>query len=202
MPQEKRFAHAVYFRNSVTLNWRQFVSQMLSLKIEWNCSRKSQDKMSKTKQILGLVVSLGLVYSVAWLGSFFTNMSLAAWYPSLSKPTWTPSGATIALVWTILYATMAIAAWTVWLSGGLIEQRRPLGIYAVQLFLNAGWSFLFFGLRSPGLALVEIIFLWIAILMTLISFWRISLTAGVLMVPYLLWASIAAVLNFMVWRLN
>jgi hypothetical protein len=87
MPQEKRFAHAVYYRNSVTLNWRQFVSEMLSLKIEWNCSRKSQDKMSKTKQILGLVVSLGLVYSVAWLGSFFTNMSLAAWYPSLSKPT-------------------------------------------------------------------------------------------------------------------
>jgi benzodiazapine receptor len=68
--------------------------------------------------------------------------------------------------------------------------------------LNAGWSFLFLGLRSPGLALIEIVFLWIAILITLISFWRVSLPAGLLMVPYLLWASIAAVLNFMVWRLN
>ena len=158
--------------------------------------------MSKTKQILGLLVSLAIVYSVAWLGGSFTNMSLGDWYPSLNKPPWTPSGATIALVWTILYATMAIAAWTVWLSGGLIEQRRPLGIYAIQLFLNACWSFLFFGLRSPGLALIEIVVLWTAILITLISFWRVSLTAGVLMIPYLIWVSFAAFLNLLIWRLN
>jgi len=158
--------------------------------------------MSKTKQILGLVASLAIVFCVAWIGGSFTNMSVSDWYPTLNKPLWTPSGSTIGLVWTILYSIMATAAWTVWLSGGLIEQRRPLGIYAIQLFLNAGWSFLFFGLRSPGLALVEIVVLWIAILVTLISFWRVSLTAGVLMIPYLVWVGFAAVLNLIIWRLN
>jgi tryptophan-rich sensory protein len=158
--------------------------------------------MSKTKQIMGLVVSLGIVFCVAWIGGSFTNMSVSTWYPTLNKPTWTPSGSTIGFVWTILYSAMAIAAWIVWSNGGLMTQLRPLLIYAAQLALNAGWSFLFFGLRSPGFALIEIVFLWIAILMTLISFWRVSLTAGVLMIPYLLWVSFAAFLNLLIWRLN
>ena len=158
--------------------------------------------MSKTRRISGLVASIGIVFCVAWIGGSFTNMSVSTWYPTLNKPTWTPSGSTIGFVWTILYAAMAIAAWIVWSNGGLMTQLRPLGIYAIQLFLNAGWSFLFFGLRSPGLALVEIVVLWIAILVTLISFWKVSRVAGALMIPYLLWVSFAAFLNFLIWRLN
>jgi tryptophan-rich sensory protein len=160
------------------------------------------DYMSKTKQITGLVVSLGLVFLVGWLGVIVTQRSLGVWYTSLIKPSWTPSGATIGLIWTIFYASMAIAAWSVWLCGGLIKQRRPLGFYAFQLLLNAGWTFLFFDLRCPGLALVEIIILWIAILVTLISFCRVSRFAAGLMGPYLIWVTIAAGLNAMIWRLN
>lgn len=158
--------------------------------------------MNRTKQITGLVVSLGLVFLVGWLGALVTQMSLGAWYTSLIKPSWTPSGAAIGLIWTILYASTAIAAWSVWLCGGLIKQRRPLGLYALQLFLNAGWTFLFFGLRCPGLALVEIIILWMAILVTLMSFCRVSRFAAGLMAPYLIWVTIAAGLNAMIWRLN
>lgn len=123
--------------------------------------------MSKTKQIKGLVASLGLVFLVAWLGSCFSHVSLGNWYPTLAKPSWTPTGATIGFLWTLLYACMAISAWTVWLHGGLVEQRRPLGIYALQLFLNLGWTLIFFGLRSPGLAFLEILVLLVAIAATL-----------------------------------
>jgi len=156
--------------------------------------------MNKPKQITGLVVSLLIVFGIASLGGYLTNLSVDAWYPGLAKPSWTPSGATIGAVWTILYTLMAIAAWIVWRCGS--GRQLPLTVYAVQLGLNVGWSALFFGLRSPGLALFEIGVLWVAILATAVSFWKASKTAGALMAPYLIWVSFAAVLNVMIWRLN
>jgi translocator protein len=158
--------------------------------------------MSKPKQIAGFLASLLIVFGVASLGGFLTNLSVDTWYPSLAKPSWTPSGATIGTVWTILYTLMAIAAWIVWRHNGVGGRRLPLAIYAVQLLLNAGWSALFFGLRSPGLALMEICVLWVAILATAESFWKISKPAGALMAPYLAWVSVAGILNAMIWRLN
>ena len=158
--------------------------------------------MSRTKQIIALVLSLGIAFPVAWMGAFFTDLSIGTWYPTLIKPAWTPSGATIGLIWTILYGLMAIAAWVVWLDGGAKGQRHPLRLYSLQLLLNLGWTFVFFGLRSPGIALVEIGVLWMAILVTSVSFWRTSRLAGALMVPYLIWVSFAAALNAKIWRLN
>jgi|SRR5271157_327830 len=157
--------------------------------------------MNKLRQIAGFVVSLLIVFGIATLGGFFTNLSVDSWYPSLAKPPWTPSGATIGSVWTILYSFMGIAAWIVWRrgSGG---RQRPLAIYALQLLLNAGWSALFFGLRSPGLALLEIGILWLAILATSVTFWKVSKLAGVLMVPYLIWVGFAGVLNALIWKMN
>ena len=157
--------------------------------------------MNKLRQIAGLVVSLLIVFGIATLGGFLTNLSVATWYPSLDKPSWTPSGATIGSVWTILYTFMGIAAWIVWRSGSGGRQR-PLAIYALQLLLNAGWSALFFGLRSPGLALLEIGILWLAILATSVTFWKVSKLAGVLMVPYLIWVGFAGVLNALIWKMN
>ncbi len=157
--------------------------------------------MSKLTQIAGLAASLLIVSGIASIGGFLTNLSVHTWYPGLVKPLWTPSGATIGTVWTILYTLMAIAAWIVWRTG---DRSRPrlLGIYALQLLLNVGWSALFFGLRSPGLALTEIGFLWIAILITSAGFWKVSKPAGALMAPYLAWVSFAAILNAELWRLN
>jgi translocator protein len=157
--------------------------------------------MNKSRQIAGLAVSLLVVFGIASLGGVLTNRSVATWYPSLDKPSWTPSGATIGTVWTILYILMGIAAWIVWRSGSR-DRAQPLALYGSQLLLNVGWSALFFGLRSPGLALVEIGVLWIAILATAGAFWRVSKIAGVLMAPYLIWVTFAAVLNAMIWQMN
>ncbi|MGC8605351.1 MAG: TspO/MBR family protein [Desulfomonilaceae bacterium] len=164
--------------------------------------RVVNDDMSRIKQITGLLLSMVVAFSVARLGAVFTNMSLGQWYDSLIKPTWTPSGTAIGLIWIILYTSMAIAAWVVWLNGGSYKQKSPLTLYGLQLFLNLAWPFIFFGLRSPEIAFVEIIVLWITVCATLVSFCKVSMFAGALMVPYLMWVSFAAVLNFMIWRLN
>jgi len=105
-------------------------------------------------------------------------------------------------VWTILYVCMAVAAWLVWRKGGFDENRLPLGLFAVQLALNAVWSWLFFGFHLPGAAFAEILFLLAAIAMTTVTFWPRSLAAGLLMLPYLAWVSFAGVLNWAIWRLN
>jgi tryptophan-rich sensory protein len=97
---------------------------------------------------------------------------------------------------------MAVAAWLVWRRPGWPIARRALGLFGLQLALNVAWSGLFFGLRNPGLALLEIIALWLAILATIIAFARLRPTAGWLMVPYLLWVTFAAGLNLTIWRLN
>lgn len=157
--------------------------------------------MSKLKQIVGFVVSLMIVFGTATLGGFFTNLSVDTWYLALAKPSWTPSGATIGIVWTILYTLMGIAAWMVWRGGPGLPQG-PVVLYAVQLFLNVGWSALFFGLRSPAWAFFEIGVLWTAILATATAFWHVSKPAGLLMAPYLIWVSFAGVLNAMIWMLN
>lgn len=157
--------------------------------------------MNKLRQIAGLVVSLLIVFGIATLGGFLTNLSVDSWYPILNKPSWTPSGATIGTVWTVLNTFMGIAAWIVWRIGWG-GRARPLALYGLQLLLNAGWSALFFGLRSPGLALLEIGVLWMAILATITTFWKVSKLAAALMVPYLIWVSFAAVLNAMIWKMN
>ena len=158
--------------------------------------------MSRTKQVIALVVSLGIAFSVAWLGAFFTDLSIGIWYPTLIKPAWTPSGTIIGLIWTILYGLIAVAVWVVWLNDGPDKRRSPLTLYGLQLFLNLAWTFIFFGLRSPEIAFIEIIVLWITICATLVSFCKVSMFAGALMVPYLMWVSFAVALNFMIWRRN
>lgn len=157
--------------------------------------------MKRLGKIAGLVVSLLIVFGIATLGGFLTNLSVGSWYPTLNKPSWTPSGATIGTVWTVLYTVMGIAAWIVWQSGSG-GRARPLALYGLQLLLNAGWSALFFGLRSPGLALLEIGILWSAILATAVAFWKVSKLAGALMSPYLMWVAFAGVLNALIWKMN
>ncbi len=149
--------------------------------------------------ILGLIVSLAVCFAAAGIGGWLTSRSLETWYPTLVKPSWNPPDWVFGPVWTALYAMMAVAAWLVW-------RRRagswPLLLFGMQLALNVVWSGLFFACQSPGAAAVEVWVLWGAIIATLIAFWRFSRVAGALLVPYLLWVSFAAVLNFALWKLN
>ena len=125
-----------------------------------------------------------------------------AWYQSLTKASWNPPNWIFGPVWSALYTMMAVAAWLVWKRGGFAVQRVALTLFLLQLCFNALWSPLFFGLRHPGLGLVDIVLLWLTLAGTVIVFWKACLMAGALMVPYLAWVTFASALNFAIWRLN
>ncbi len=135
------------------------------------------------------------------IGSVFTTDSVQEWYPALEKPDFTPPSWVFGPVWSTLYLMMGISAFLVFVSGKE-ESNRALMIFAGQLVLNTLWSIAFFGMRSPLLGLAVIILLWLAIAATMISFYRISRSSAYLLIPYILWVSFAAALNYSIWNLN
>lgn len=149
--------------------------------------------------VLGLIGWLLLCFGAAWFGSQFPPDE---WYARLIKPSWNPPNWIFGPVWTALYTMMAVAAWLVWRRGGFSLHALPLGSFLIQLVLNALWSWLFFGLKNPGLAALEIIALWLSIAATLLMFRNPSPLAAWLLAPYLAWVSFATALNFTLWRLN
>lgn len=154
---------------------------------------------TRTRTVLGFIAWLGACFAAAAFGGLFMP---GEWYATLKKPAWNPPGWIFGPVWTALYITMAVAAWLVWKRGGFKTQCVALSFFLLQLLFNALWSPLFFGLHNPGLAFVDIVLLWLALLATLIRFWRVSVLAGSLLVPYLAWVTFASVLNGTLWRLN
>ena len=160
-------------------------------------------KNRKKIDILKLVVSIVACEGAGGIGSVFTMAAIPTWYATLQKPPFTPPNWLFAPAWGTLYLLMGIAAFIVWRRGW---QNRPvrtaLIIFLIQLILNALWSVVFFGLESPLYGMVVILALWIAILFTIINFYRISAIAGWLLLPYILWVSFAAVLNISIWVLN
>jgi translocator protein len=146
-----------------------------------------------------LALWLFLSFSAAWFGSRFEP---GLWFAELQKPAWNPPSWVFGPVWTVLYLMMGIAAWLVWLKGGIRAQLSPLLLFLLQLLLNGLWSWIFFGLQRPGLALIDIVALWILIGLTTVAFWRTRRAAGLLFIPYWLWVTFATALNFEIWRLN
>ena len=155
--------------------------------------------MSPACSALGGVLVLIFTFGAAGIGSRFPP---STWYATLSKPAWNPPNWLFGPVWGILYLLMAIAAWLVWRHVGQPGAALALGLYALQLALNAAWSWIFFGRHQLGMALIEILALLLAILATLIAFWRVEPLSGYLLLPYLLWVAFASVLNLTLWRLN
>jgi benzodiazapine receptor len=155
--------------------------------------------VTTARNTLGLVGWLVVSLAAGGVGSRFMP---GAWYASLAKPSWTPPNGVFGPVWTALYVMMGVAAWLVWRRAGFKAAAAALVAFLAQLVLNALWSYLFFGLHRPGVALIEIGALWVAILATVVLFWRENPRAGALMLPYLAWVGFASVLNFALWRLN
>ncbi len=151
--------------------------------------------------IVKFLIILIICLAAGLFGSLLTVPEITTWYAALEKPFFTPPDWLFAPIWTSLYVLMSISATLVWRSGHT-ETRKALGIFGVQLILNALWSWAFFGLRSPFAGLIEIVFLWIAIIITIKAFFRISRTAGYLLIPYILWVTLALIINFFIWRLN
>jgi len=154
------------------------------------------------KPWLMLLLFIAVCLAVSGAGAVVTNTSVNEWYPTLKKPSWNPPSWVFGPVWTTLYVMMAIAAWLIWRERGFAEARGALGLFAFQLALNAAWSPLFFGMRSPLAGLIDIIPLGAAILATMVWFWKIVPLAGVLLLPYWLWVCFATALNFTIWRMN
>lgn len=148
-------------------------------------------------------VAVVLACAAAWLlGGVLTRPNLD-WYATLAKPGFTPPNSAFPVVWTVLYATMAVSAWLVWRAPGAEEDRRvALSWFFGQLALGVVWSYAFFWMHSPGFGLIVILVLLIAILVTVVYFDRFSRAASLLLVPYLLWVAFATSLNFAIWFLN
>jgi len=157
--------------------------------------------MSKLYKILVMVVTCLVV---GYLSSNVTQTSVNTWYPTLNKPSFTPPNWAFPVAWTTLYIFMGIAAGLVW---SRIEYeadvvRKSLTYFAIQLALNALWSYLFFGLKNPLLALIEIVLLWLMIYETYAQFKKVSKIASYLFIPYLIWVTYASALNASIWWLN
>ena len=153
--------------------------------------------------IFKLLASIIVCQLAGLIGSIFTVTAIPTWYAALQKPAFNPPNWIFAPVWTSLYLLMGISAFIIWRKGlSSSGVKEALIVFVVQLILNASWSIVFFGLKSPLSGAVVIIILWIAILFTVVRFFKISMTASLLLLPYLLWVSFAAVLNISIWLLN
>ena len=157
----------------------------------------------KINNTLKLIIAIVVSELAGIIGSVFTTPSIAGWYATLARPALNPPAWVFGPVWTTLFALMGISAFLVWKKGlDRKDVKTALGIFLGQLVLNTLWSIIFFGLHSPAGAFVEIIFLWLAILATIIDFAKISRPTVWLLLPCILWVSFAGYLNFSIWMLN
>ncbi|MDY6946657.1 MAG: TspO/MBR family protein [Pseudomonadota bacterium] len=157
--------------------------------------------MSKSKQWAGLAAWLALCFAAGAIGAV-ASVQAGPFYLSLTRPAWAPPANVFGPVWTVLYILMGIAAWLVWRERGFRGARVALTLFLVQLAVNAVWSWLFFAWHLGAPALLDIVLLWLLLTATLVNFWRIRPLAGSLLIPYLVWVSFAAALNYSVWQLN
>ena len=151
--------------------------------------------------------SLGLA---GWLLATFAAGSICAiasaragvFYGQLVQPAWAPPAWLFGPVWSALYTLMAVAAWLVWREHGFRSAFTALSLFVLQLFANALWTWLFFGLNRGALSIAEIGVLWLLIVATIVTFWPLQRAAALMLVPYLAWVSFASALTFSLWRLN
>lgn len=157
--------------------------------------------MNKVTRILIVVVTC---LAVGYFSGMITREAITTWYPTLVKPSFNPPNWVFAPVWTLLYAMMGVAAGIIWnqMKTDRTIVKKALQFFAIQLALNAVWSYLFFGLKNPMLALLEIALLWLMIYETYLKFVKINKIAGYLLLPYLAWVSFASVLNASIFWLN
>lgn len=153
--------------------------------------------------VLKLLAAIAVCQMAGIIGTFFTTPAITTWYATIVRPSIAPPNWVFAPVWTTLFTLMGIAAFLVWNKGlHRKDVRIALWIFGGQLVLNTLWSIIFFGMQNPGGALIEITVLWLAILASIIAFHKISKPAAYLLIPYILWVSFAAYLNYLFWALN
>ena len=148
-------------------------------------------------QKLAICISVPLL--IGFIGALFTTPAIPSWYAGLNKPVFSPPNWIFGPVWTLLYVLMGVSLYIAWQKE---LSRKSAVLFSAQLFLNLMWSVIFFGMKSPLYAFFEIILLWAAILLTILDFRKVSKNAALLLIPYIVWVSFAAILNFYIWVLN
>jgi len=157
----------------------------------------------KTMNYKKLIVSLALPQIAGLIGSLFTVSAIASWYVTLQKPSFSPPNWLFGPVWVLLYFLMGVSFYLVWQKTQENKKAKTaVWLFLIQLFFNATWSIIFFGLHSPALAFINIIILWGLIVVLIVKFFTISKLAAYLLLPYLAWVSFASLLNFFIWYLN
>lgn len=156
---------------------------------------------SITRQLAALVTWLAVTFATAAIGAV-ASASAGDFYAELTRPAWAPPAWLFGPVWTVLYALMGLSAWLVWRTCDLRQALSAYVVFLTQLSANALWSWVFFSWHQGAMAFVEILILWGLIMATIVAFWRLHVTAALLMLPYLAWVTFAAVLNFSLWQLN
>lgn len=151
---------------------------------------------------VALVLFVLAAFVAAAVGGMATASSVDVWYLTLAKPPWNPPGWVFGPAWTILYVLMSVAAWRVWLRRDQPGTNLTLALHGIQLALNALWSILFFGMRRPDLALVDILLLLGLLVAIQFRLFRSDRTAAWLWVPYVAWVTFATSLNQAIWLLN
>lgn len=156
----------------------------------------------KSSDSIKLIISVALAVALGAVGGWVTAPEIPVWYAGLNKPSFNPPSWLFAPVWTTLYVLMGISFFLIWKQPVSRKRNQALLFFLIQFVLNMGWSFIFFGMHETGWALVEMIIMWLAILITLFSFARFSRIAAWLLVPYIVWVSFAMILNGAIWKLN
>lgn len=155
------------------------------------------------KNFLKLILAILICELVGVVGGFFTVSSIPGWYAGLNKPFFSPPNWIFGPVWTLLYFLMGVSLFLIWKKGFKKKENKfALKIFGSQLILNLFWSIIFFNLKMPELAFIEVVFLWILIAKTIQAFYKISRTAALILIPYLLWVSFASILNLAIALLN
>ncbi|MEN9598681.1 MAG: hypothetical protein RL596_992 [Bacteroidota bacterium] len=149
-----------------------------------------------------LISCLLLTVGFGSAGGIFTASQIQSWYITLNKPTFNPPNWVFAPVWTTLYLLMGVSLFLIVRKPASAYRNQSLQFFAIQFFLNIGWSFIFFNQHQIGIALLDIMLMWVFILLTIIWFLRQNAIAGWLLIPYLFWVSFATILNAAILRLN
>jgi len=156
----------------------------------------------KSTDVIKLIVSVGVPLLAGGVGGLVTTPAISTWYATLNKPWFTPPGWLFGPVWTLLYILMGLALFLVWRSPRSSMRDIGIALFAVQLAVNVFWSFAFFGLENTLYGVLTIIPLWVLIAATIFQFYKVSKGAAFLMIPYILWVSIATALNTAIYLLN
>ncbi|MEI8004583.1 MAG: TspO/MBR family protein [Bacteroidota bacterium] len=156
----------------------------------------------KTMNIIRLLISLSLPLLIGAVSGFFTSNAIPVWYASLTSPAISPPNWIFGPVWTVLYILMGVSFYLIWCQPASKAKSWALAVYFIQLLLNFAWSFFFFYFKHIGLALMDIVILWLCIPVMISLFYRIKPAAAYINIPYFLWVSFATILNAAFFKLN